>query len=128
MTTMVDTPEKASRISTPDQILEKCTPKSVGSVRNNFARVIDDVQFHKNRILITEHGRPSAVLMPIDAARAVQVFDRLGITEKISNAEYKITTMEELISLLTDAEEVEERRNAGNRAKTKRKPHSEAPS
>jgi prevent-host-death family protein len=126
--TMVDKPDQASRASTTDQILENYTQKSVGSVRNNFARIIDDVQFYKNTILITEHGRPSAVLMPIDAAKAVQVFDRLGITEKLSNAEYRITTMDELIDLLTNGREVEERGNARSKPKTKRKPHSSTPS
>jgi prevent-host-death family protein len=81
-----------------------CISKSVGAVRNNFAQVLDDVKFYKDKILITEHGRPSAVIMPLETAEAVKVLDKCGILDVVAAAEYPITTREQLIELLNRIE------------------------
>ena len=124
---MADAPENGRPTQTTDLTLENfCVSKSVGNVRNNFAQVIDEVQFHKNKILITEHGRPSAVIMPVEAARAVGLFDKLGITEKMANMNYTITTKEQLIELINELQE-EEKEHGRKKSRAKGKHYSSSP-
>ena len=61
---------------------------TIGSVRTNLAALIDDVQYRKERVIITRHDKPVAALVPVDdAALLDELEDRLDLADALDAIE-----------------------------------------
>lgn len=55
---------------------------TIASVRKNLAALVDEVQYRKERVLITRHDKPVAALVPVDdAALLDELEDRLDLAD-----------------------------------------------
>lgn len=61
---------------------------TIGSVRTNLAALIDDVQYRKERVILTRHDKPVAALVPVDdAALLDELEDRLDLADALDAIE-----------------------------------------
>ena len=62
-------------------------PMSLKDVKNRFSEVVDQVEREHDRVVITKHGRPAAVLISIDDLSSLEetldVMGRPALIEQI---------------------------------------------
>lgn len=70
-------------------------------VRSNFSSVIDNARVSNAKIVITEHRRPAAAVVPVNEFRILRLLEVLGVTESISELTYTDVSIAEAIAALT---------------------------
>lgn len=58
-------------------------------VRTHFAWIIDHAKTGKEKIIVTEHMKPAAAVVPVSEFRILKLFDQLGVTTDLSDLTYQ---------------------------------------
>jgi antitoxin (DNA-binding transcriptional repressor) of toxin-antitoxin stability system len=82
-------------------LLGESTHAPVNYVRMHFASIIDHAKTDKEKILVTEHKRPAAAVVPVGEFRILKLLDQIGVTSDLSQLTYKDINIEDAIKELT---------------------------
>jgi prevent-host-death family protein len=58
-------------------------------VRTHFASIIDHAKTDREKIIVTEHMKPAAAVIPVSEFRILKLLDQIGVTADLSNLTYK---------------------------------------
>lgn len=82
-------------------------PMSLKDVKNRFSEVVDQVEREHDRVVITKHGRPAAVLISIDDLSSLEetldVMGRPALIEQIRASLAELTQADTEVLSKADA-------------------------
>ena len=62
----------------------------LAEVKNRLSEVVDRLEREHGRVVITKHGRPAAMVVPIDAARRLYPENKPGFAELLMAIPHEI--------------------------------------
>jgi prevent-host-death family protein len=69
-------------------------------VRTHFASIIDHAKTDKEKIIVTEHKKPAAAVIPVSEFRILKLLDQIGVTADLSSLTYRDIDINEAIEEL----------------------------
>jgi len=82
------------------KLLGEADYAAVNSVRSNFAKIIDLSNNDGKKILITEHKKPAAAVVPVSEFRILMLLEKVGMTENLKKLTYEDISPDEALKKL----------------------------
>lgn len=105
-------------ISGGSQLVDEANYATVSHVRTHFADVIDASRRAGAKTLITERSKPAAAVVPVVEFRILQLFEKAGLIERLSELTYKDISVDQALAeigeILTGPAEFETQEGKGD--------------
>ena len=68
--------------------------------RVKFSKIVNAARLNSNKVVITNHGEPAAAIVPIEALRIIDIFDKAGLYERMKDESYRDLTRDKAREIL----------------------------
>jgi prevent-host-death family protein len=91
---------KNSDLIKGSKLLGEADYAAVNSVRSNFAKIVDMSNNEGKKILITDHKKPAAAVVPVSEFRILMLLEKVGMTQQLTELTYEDISVDEALEAL----------------------------